>query len=145
VSKGVYSSKSGANFCKRDAKEAPSNPVMVMRDWSMSESSRVRHGDTSNVSNKARGIFLDRRRRSSSERLFWNFFLYLECFFTTGEPPVTVILKRSNLNVHEDGVIQWRASIRGVGVEPCFCYWCAKNFKCTFFCASVHQKTRSHI
>jgi len=52
-----------------------------------------------------RGIFLERRRRSSSERLFMNFFLYLECFFTAGESPVTVILKRSNLNVHEEGVI----------------------------------------
>jgi hypothetical protein len=109
VLKGVYSSKSGANFCKRDAKEAPSNPVMVMRDWSTLEASRVRHGDISNISNEARGIFLERRRRSSSERLFRNFFLYLECFL--GEPPVKVILKSSNLNVHKDGVIQWGASV----------------------------------
>jgi hypothetical protein len=75
------------------------------------EASRVRHGDISNVSNEARGIFLERRRRSSSERLSRNFFLYLECFFTTGESPVTVILKSSNLNVHEDGVVQWGASV----------------------------------
>jgi hypothetical protein len=54
-------------------------------------------------------------------------------------------LKRSNLNVQEDGIIQWRASVWGVGVEPCICYRCAKNFKCTFFCASVRQKMRSHI
>jgi hypothetical protein len=111
VLKGVYSSKSGANFCNRDAKEAPSNPVMVMRDWSTLEASRVRHGDISNVSNEARGIFLERRRRSSSERLFRNFFLYLECFLATGEHPVKVILKSSNLNVHKDGVIQWGASV----------------------------------
>jgi hypothetical protein len=90
---------------------------MVMRDWSTLESSRVRHGDRSNDSKETRGIFLERRRRSSSERLFMNFFLYLECFFTAGESPVTVILKRSNLNVHEEGVIQWGASVRGVGVE----------------------------
>ena len=50
--KGVYTSKSGANFCKRDVKEVPSNPVMVMmRDWSTLESSRVHHGDISNISN----------------------------------------------------------------------------------------------
>jgi hypothetical protein len=79
---------------------------MVMRDWSTLEASRVRHGDISNISNEARGIFLERR---PSERLFRNFFLYLECFL--GEPPVKVILKSSNLNVHKDGVIQWGASV----------------------------------
>jgi hypothetical protein len=82
---------------------------MVMRTSSSSDASRVHHGDISNVSNDTRGIFLDRRRRSSSESR--NFFLNLECFFTLGESPVTVILKSNNLNVHEDGVIQWGASI----------------------------------
>jgi len=76
-----------------------------------SDTCRVRHGDISTVSNDAPGIFLERKWRSSSERLFRNFFLYLECFFTTGESPVTVILKSSNLNVHEDGIIQWGASV----------------------------------
>jgi hypothetical protein len=84
---------------------------MVMRDWSTSEASKLRHGDISKVSNEAQGIYLERRRRSSSERLFRNFFLYLECFFTMGESPDTVILKSSNLNVHEDGVIQWGGSV----------------------------------
>jgi len=105
VLKGVYSSKSGANLCKRDTKEAPSNPVMVMRDWSTAESSRVRHGDCSNDSKEARGIFLERRRRSSSERLLKNVFLYLECFFFVGEAPAAATLKRSNLNVHKEGDI----------------------------------------
>jgi len=99
------------NFCKREAKEAPSNSVMVMRDWSTLESSRVRHGDRSNDSKETRGIFLEQRRRSSSKRHFRNVFLYPECFFTAGKSPVTVILKRSNLNVHEEGVIQWGASV----------------------------------
>ena len=144
--KGVYSSKSGANFCKIDAKEAPSNPVMVMRDWSMLEASRVRHGDISNVSNEARGIFLERRRRSSSERLFRNFFLYLECFLATGEPPVKVIRKSSNLNVHNDGVMQWgaRAYEHALGDERCIFYRAPKN-KCTFFCVSCAKKRGSHI
>jgi hypothetical protein len=30
--------------------------------------------------------------------------------YDTGEPPVIVILNSSNLNVHEDGVIQWGAA-----------------------------------
>ena len=40
VLKGVWSSKSGVNFCKRDAKEAPSKPVIVMRAWSTFDASR---------------------------------------------------------------------------------------------------------
>jgi len=87
---------------------------MMMRDWSTSEASRLHHGDISNVS-------------EDDERLFRNFYLYLECFFTKGESPVTVILKSSNLNVHEDGVIQWGASVRALGDEHCIFYWCAKN------------------
>jgi hypothetical protein len=55
---------------------------------------------------EARGIFLEQRRRSSSERLFRNSCLYLECF-TTGESPVAVTLTSSNLNVNEDGVIRF--------------------------------------
>jgi len=108
-----------------------------MRDWSTSNASRLRHGDISNVSNKARGIFFVWRRRSSSERLFRTFFLYLECCFTTGKSPVTVILKSSNLNVHEDSVIQWGTSVWTLVDEHCIfywptlvgktCLWCAKN------------------
>ncbi len=105
---------------------------MVMRDWSTLESSRVRQGDRSNDTKETWEIFLERRRCSSSERLFMNFFLYLECFFTAGESPVTVILKRSNLNVHEEGVITWGASVRGVGVEH-------------FIFTPVRQKLRTHF
>ncbi len=49
---------------------------------------------------------------SSSERLFRNSFLYLECCSTTGQQsPVLAILQSSNLNVHEQGVIQGNTSL----------------------------------
>jgi hypothetical protein len=88
-----------SKLLQRDAKETPSKPVMVMRGLT-SNTSRLYHRDIANVSNEARGIFLERRRRSSSERLFKNFLRYLKYCFATGESPVTVILKSSNLNVH---------------------------------------------
>jgi hypothetical protein len=84
---------------------------MVMRDWSTSEASRLRHVDAANVSNEARGIFLERRRRSSLARLFRNSCLYLECF-TTGKSPVAVTLTSNNLNVNEDGVIWFVVILR---------------------------------
>ena len=115
---------------------------MVMRAWSTSNASRVCYGDISNVSNDAWGIFLERRWRSSSERLFMNFFLYLKCFFTTGESPVTVILKSSKLNVHVDGVIQWRASI-WARTRGQVLYFLLTNLVGNIFIPSVRQKNVS--
>ncbi len=47
----------------------------------------------------------------------------LECCFTTRESPVTVILKSSNLNVHEDGIIQCGMNLWALVDEYCIFNW----------------------
>ncbi len=88
--------------------EHPSHHIhlVVCVDIQMPHEHILRHGDAANVSNEARGIFLERRRHSSLERLFRNSCLYLECFIT-GKSPVAVTVTSSDLNVNEDGVIRF--------------------------------------
>ena len=124
-----------------------------MRDWLMPEASRLRHGDAANVSKEARGIFLEQRRRSSSERLFRNSCLYLECFTTDKSPGVAVTLTSSNLNVNEDGVIRFVVILRieysskvlsALVDEHC---GCSKNLclGAPKSCVSVRQKNAFYI
>ncbi len=117
---------------------------MMMRDWSMSEASRLRHGDAANVSNEARGIFLEQRRCSSSERLFRNLCLYLECF-TTGKSPVVVTLTSSNLNVNKDGVIRFVVILWIEDSSKVYEHLWTSTADAPKICVSVRQKNAFYI